>query len=168
MGVAEVPLIQLLDRETGLMTKHTMHTHTNTHTHHAHTNTHTHTHTEGEGALLSVSLSPAGVHGWLSIVHSPAWSPTVGVVRAENQEVDKAVHCLGGLEVSLTFASNHHRELVLQQVQWGGGGAGQGGAGFKVLYVLSYRHVLVGGPPGGRSGVGTSVCGGTSASAGCR
>ena len=119
--MAEVPLIQLLDRETGLMTKHTMHTHTNTHTHHAHTNTHTHTHTEGEGALLSVSLSPAGVHGWLSIVHSPAWSPTVGVVRAENQEVDKAIHCLGGLEVSLTFASNHHRELVLQQVQWGRG-----------------------------------------------
>ena len=123
--MAEVPLIQLLDRETGLITKRTMHTHA-----HAHTHTHTHTHTEGEGALLSVSLSPAGVHGWLSIVHSPVWSPTVGVVRAENREVDKAVHCLGGLEVSLSFASNHHRELVLQQVQWGrgrdkaGGGAG--------------------------------------------
>lgn len=117
--MAEVPLIQLLYRETGLMAKYTMDAHTyNT------TQKHTYTqHTHREGALLSVSLSPAGVHGWLSIVNSPAWSPTVGGVRTESREVDKAVQCMGGLEVSLSFASKHHRELVLQQV---GARAGQG------------------------------------------
>ena len=60
-------------------------------------------------------------------MHSPAWSPSVDVVRAENREVGKAVQCMGGLEVSLSFASKHHRELVLQQVQWGQGRAGVGG-----------------------------------------
>ena len=69
-------------------------------------------------------------------------------------------------------------ELCLQAPQGTGAAAGAVGAGqgrgggrggaLKVHYVLSYRHVLVGGPPGGRSGVGMSVCGGTSASAGCR
>ena len=84
-------------------------------------------------------LSPAGVHGWLPIVPSPAWSPTVGVDRAECGEVDQGAQCVGGLEVSLSFASKHHRELVLQQVLWGGGGVGRvGGAGFMVHLCAFY------------------------------
>ena len=61
-------------------------------------------------------------------MHPPAWPPAVGVDAAGSQELGKGAQCVGGLEVSLSFASKHHRELVLQQVQWAGlGEVGEGG-----------------------------------------